>query len=277
MDTPVLHRLYRRIAPHWVRNGLERSLLEIERFSAPRSVTKPPGTRVLLLAPHPDDESIACGGTLHAYAEAGVPVRVSVLTDGCLGDPQLRALPEGDPERTRRERALAARRREEAIAAMRALGVAAHDFLDARDGSLAAAVGSVGERLARILREWRPDVVLVPFLSDRHPDHFAANRCLMDAAERLGAGECERLLCLGYESWSPLHANLYVDITPSLEAKRRAIRCHESQLAFNDYLQGVEGLNRYRAVSGLVKGTHAEAFFMASFPDYRRLFARMLL
>lgn len=277
MDTPVLHRIYRRMAPQWVRNGLERSLLEIERFGAPRCVATPPGTRVLLLAPHPDDESIACGGTLHAYSRAGVPVRVSILTDGRLGDPGLRALAEGDPARAGREEALAARREDEARSAMQVLGVARHDFLGGRDGSLAEAVPEIGAKLAAILAEWRPDIVMLPFVSDRHADHFAANRCLMEAADRMGAAWCEGVRCLAYESWSPLHANLYVDITASLEAKRRAIRCHESQLAFNDYLAGIEGLNRYRAITGCIGGTHAEAFFLAALPDYRRIYRRMLL
>ena len=48
-------------------------------------------------------------------------------------------------------------------------------------------------------------------------------------------------------------------------------------LWFNDYLGGVEGLNRFRAVSGLVAGTYAEACFMAPQPAYKRLYARMLL
>ncbi|HET9652232.1 MAG TPA: PIG-L family deacetylase [Usitatibacter sp.] len=160
--------------------------------------------------------------------------------------------------------------------ALRVLGVERHDFLDARDGSLADAVPATGERLAAILAQWQPDVVMLPFMSDRHADHFAANRCLVDAAARLGTA-CDRLECMAYESWSPLHANLYVDITPSVEAKRQAIRCHASQLAFEDYVAAIEGLNRYRAMAGRVRGTHAEAFFVAAFPDYRRLLARMPL
>jgi N-acetylglucosamine malate deacetylase 1 len=276
MSARLLHRLYRHVAPRWVKSGVEESLLEIERFEAPRCVTTPPGSRVLVLAPHPDDESIACGGTLSAYSRLGVPVRVAVLTDGRLGDPELRALAQGEA-RARREEALAARRHAEALAAMQVLGIMHHDFLDARDGSLCDAVPEIGARLAAVISDWRPDVVMLPFVSDRHVDHFAANRCLMDAAGRMGLGWAEGVQCLAYESWSPLHANLYVDVSESMDAKRRAIRCHESQLLFNDYLGGVEGLNRFRAVSGMVAGTYAEAFFMAPLPAYRRLYARMLL
>lgn len=277
MRTLLLRKLYHRLAPRWIRNGLERSLLEIERFDAPRCVTTPPGSRVLVLAPHPDDESLGCGGTLHAYSRAGVPVRVVVLTDGRLGDPALRELREGDPKRVRGELALSERRRAEALAAMRELGIAHHDFLGARDGSLTEAVPDVAARLAAVISEWRPDIVMLPFVSDRHADHFAANRCLMDAAARLGRGWGAEVRCLGYETWSPVHANLYVDVTASMDAKRRAIRCHESQLAVIDYLGGMEAMNRYRAITGMVPGTHAEAFFMAPLEDYRRIYARMLL
>ena len=124
---------------------------------------------------------------------------------------------------------------------------------------------------------FRPDVVLLPFLTDRHADHFAANRCLMNAAQRLGPGWIDGIECLGCEIWSPIYANLTIDISAWIDAKRRAVACHASQLRDADYWAGVEGLNRYRAVSALTGGTHAEAFFRAPLETYRRLYQQMLL
>jgi len=83
--------------------------------------------------------------------------------------------------------------------------------------------------------------------------------------------------CLGYETWSPIYANVYVDISSTVDCKLRALNCHESQLPFADFHAGVEGLNRYRAVTGMTGGTHAEAFFLAPLSTYRRLYHNLLL
>ncbi len=277
MRERLLHGLVRHLAPHWVKNRLNRALVDLERFHPCVTVSVPPGRRPLILAPHPDDESIACGGTIGHYVRAGAAVRVVFLTDGRLGDPVLHRLPRDSPERHRREDTLAVRRQDEARAALSVLGVSQFDFLAARDGELSEAVGEVGAKLATIMAQAQPDVVLLPFITDRHPDHFAANRCLMDAVQRLGAGSEDGIECLGYELWSPLYANLLVDISPCMDLKRRAVACHASQLKSDDYMDGIEGLNRYRAVAGQVQGKYAEAYFRAPLATYRRLYQESLV
>ena len=277
MTRNIVHRIYGLAFPRWIKNALERSVIEIERFNQPRVMELPPGQRVLVLAPHPDDESIGCGGTVRKYVEAGCPVCVAVLTDGRQGDPTVRQLAPNDPRRLREEGELAVRRKAEANAALDVLGVEHRYFLEATDGSLRSQVDPVATRLAEILSEWRPDTVLLPFLTDRHADHFATNRCFIESVSRIGADWPESLNCLGYETWSPVYANVYIDISKTMECKRRAISCHESQLRFSNFLAGVEGLNRFRAVSGLIAGTYAEAFFLALLPDYRRLYHKLLL
>lgn len=277
MTRKIAHRIYSLAFPRWIKNALERSIIELEKFDHPRTMELPPGRRVLVLAPHPDDESIGCGGTVRKYVESGSSVCVAVLTDGRQGDPVLRQLDANDPERLRKEDELAARRKCEANAALDVLGVEHRHFLDAIDGSLRSQVEPVATRLAEILSEWRPDTILLPFLTDRHADHFAANRCFIESVRMIHADWPESLNCLGYETWSPVYANVYVDISTTIECKRRAIGCHQSQLEFNNFLAGVEGLNRFRAVSGLTGGTYAEAFFLTLLPTYRQLYHKLLL
>lgn len=277
MKRDFAHRVYGLLFPRWIKNALERSIVELERFHPPRIVELPPGERVLLLAPHPDDETIGCGGTLRKYVDAGARVRVVILTDGRQGDPKLRRLAEGDPSRLRMEADLAARRRLEALAALDILGVEEREFLEARDGELSEAAGPVISKLARTLSQWRPDIVLLPFVTDRHVDHFAANRCFLEAIAQLKAGWTATLQCLGYEIWSPIYANLYVDITATIDWKLRALNCYQSQLEYKDFAAGVGGLNRFRAISGLVAGPYAEAFFLAPLPTYQRLYRSLLL
>jgi len=273
---PWLRRAVRHLAPTWVRNALERSIVELERFHPPRVVERPPGQRILVLAPHPDDESIGCGGTIARWVGAGAAVRVVVLTDGRQGDPEMKRRPSGDPVRREAETALARTRREEVLAALAVLGVAEHDLLALPDGALTDSVAAAAPRIADILAGWRPDLVALPFLTDRHADHFATNRCLMAALDEAQAAGHAGFDCLGYEIWSPIYANLYVDVSDAMERKRAAIRCHASQLEHGDLLAGVEGLNRYRAVSGMTGGEHAEAFFLAPLETYRALYRKLL-
>lgn len=268
-------RMLRRVVPRAMRNALDRAIVDLERYHPPQVAADPPGIRPLVLAPHPDDESIGCGGTLALYARLGVPVQVVFMTDGRLGDPALRRLPVRSPRRETLEAALVERRMAEARAALQALGATGGHFLGAPDGALGLAVDQVAPRLADLLRELRPDVVLLPFVTDRHADHAATGRCLLVAARQLGPGWGDAVDCLGYEVWSPIYANLAIDISQVMNVKRRAIACHASQLQDADFLAGVEGLNRYRAVSGMVGGEYAEAFFRAPFPLFRTLHERL--
>ena len=271
----LVERMLRRMAPRTMRNALDRAIVDLERYHPPRVSADPPGSRPLVLAPHPDDESIGCGGTLVRYAMLGVPVQVVFMTDGRLGDPALRHLPARSAQREMLEAALVERRTAEARAALQVLGAGEGHFLGAPDGALGQAVDQVAPRLAELLRELQPDVVLLPFVTDRHADHAATCRCLLAAAKQLGPAWGDAIDCLGYEVWSPIYANLSIDISTVMDAKRRAIACHASQLQDEDFLAGVEGLNRYRAVSGMVGGEYAEAFFRASLPLFRTLHERL--
>lgn len=277
MSRRFLYRIYRRLFPNWIKNPLERSIMELERFHPSTVLERPPGTRVLVLAPHPDDETVGCGGTLRKYVDAGARVRVVVMTDGRQGNDEIRRLAENDPNRRRREDELTALRRQEALAALDVLGIEEREFLDARDGELRASTAIVAPKLARSLSQWRPDVVLLPFVTDRHRDHFATNCCFVDAIEQLDSGWTKSLQCVAYEVWSPIYANVYVDITATMDYKRRALNCYQSQIAELDFAGGVESLNRFRAISGMVGGEYAEAFFVAPLPIYQRLYRNLLL
>lgn len=277
MGQTFLHRIIRLLSPGWVKNALNLALVDLERFHPPQKLDLPPGRRVLVLAPHADDESIGCGGTLRKYVESGAQVFVVVLTDGRQGNPMLRKLPAHDPSRAALEEALVARRKQEALAAFETLGILESVFLDVHDGQLDRNIAATSQQIAALIDEWKPDIVALPFLTDRHADHFATNRCFIEASNLLASPQKDALLCLGYEVWSPIYSNLLIDISAYIKQKRNAVLCYQSQLEFDAYLDGIEGLNRYRAVSGLTGGEFAEAFFLAPLVIYRRLYHKLLL
>ena len=241
----------------------------LPRLVAPALIERPRARRVLVFAPHADDESIGCGGTLAKLAAGGASLCVAVLTDGSQGDRELRRLSPGSAQRAAAERHLSKRRMREAEAAARILGVGRIEFLGEPDGLLRGRDPQLLGRLAAIAADFRPDLLMLPFFGDRHADHLAANDSAMALHE---GGALRNLNCCGYEIWSPLHANVVVDISAQAATKRRAIEQYASQRQGVDYAGAAFGINRYRAVSAMTGGELAEAFYLASIDRYRSLF-----
>ena len=132
---------------------------------AGRLATPPPEiAAAVVVAPHPDDEVLGCGGTIAELRRRGCRVRVVVLTDGTASQRGL-----ADPGELR------ARRADEAVAAARVLGVEEVELLGFADGSLGANVDDAALLLGRHLHEVAPSDVFVSWRGDPHPDHAAAS------------------------------------------------------------------------------------------------------
>lgn len=128
-------------------------------------------TNILVVFPHPDDETVTCGGVIRRFADAGARVTLLLLTGGERGTPT------GAPDR-----ALRTTRRGEADRAAHILGmtrVIHHDF---GDGQLREQRGQVMGALARTISEIRPDLILTYDLAglDGHPDHVACSAMLTE-------------------------------------------------------------------------------------------------
>jgi N-acetylglucosamine malate deacetylase 1 len=218
---------------------------------------------IAVLAPHMDDEVLGCGGTIARHVQAGAQVTVVFLTDGRLGAQADAAL--SAQQRDRKQRELTEIRKQEAQRAGKILGVQTIVFLDAQDMHLRAETVIV-QRLRDILQAQRPSLVYLPFPLERHPDHRATSDVLLAAI----TGTALDFECRGYEVWTPLFPNMVVKIDVTLEIKRNALACYQSQLAHTDYLHSGIGLNAYRAAS--VSGSRfAEVFYAAPIAEYRRL------
>jgi LmbE family N-acetylglucosaminyl deacetylase len=207
------------------------------------------GRSCLVLAPHPDDETLGCGATIALKRANGTPVRVVVAADGRTSHPPSLV----DPDE------LARRRAEEVAAACRILGVAASDLvqlgfedqsLDAREDEL---VGAIAEQLDAVA----PDEVRLPSTRDWHPDH----RALGLALRRALSGRKRRPAVFEHPVWLWVHGPWEADpggpwaprnpvafarglLRPSawsraqlvstaglLDQKRRALLAHHTQTA----------------------------------------------
>ena len=186
---------------------------------------------VLILAPHPDDESLGCGGLIAQACAAGHEVHVAILTDGTMSHPNSRAFPASR---------LQALREAEATEALATLGLPPGRtlFLGYRDAAAprwGKPLRDAGDRLAAVLRDRRVGTVIASWRHDPHCDHLAAHRIAARACRLAGA----RHLSYAVWGWTLPPARVLprtpvrgwrLDVTPSLAVKRRAIDCHRSQM-----------------------------------------------
>lgn len=257
----VLRRCRRRLERYLRAQGVLRTVKH-----KPALVWEPGGGNVLVLAPHMDDETIGCGGTLVKHARRGAHVTVLFLTDGRGGSNALRELA-GD-ERRSRERELVELRKHEARLALDVLGVREAVFLEVPEATLDS-TRAIDGRLRDIVRRVGPDLVYVPSFFEDQPDHAATARILVDATRDPEFG----FECCAYEVWSPLWPNCLVQIDDAIAEKRRALEQYRSQLVDKDYLHTALGLNAYRSAALLRRGpAYAEAFLRTSLADHRRLY-----
>jgi LmbE family N-acetylglucosaminyl deacetylase len=256
----MLKRLSRAARPYLKSSGL----LQVSGvYNRSALVWEPGAERVVVLAPHMDDETIGCGGTLALHAQRGAKVTVVFLTDGRNGSSNLATLPR--EQREEAQRWLVEARKQEARSALAELGIEDMQFLDAEDGSLQADQRAA-HRLRAILSERQPHLVYLPFYLEEHADHRAVSKILLDAVE----GTQLQFQCIGYEVWTPLFPNCLVRIDSTMPLKKAALSKYVSQLAEADYLHACVGLNAHRS-AGLLdsRNGYAEAFHISSLAEYR--------
>lgn len=216
--------------------------------------------RALVIAPHPDDESLGCGGTMALLADRGTAVTTLTVTDGDATRGS--DLPQEEIGRLRRAEA------------QRAAAVvdAESRFLGLPDGDLAAHPHELTSGIRKALSEVEPDAVFAPWLLDHGSDHRAVSSALAAALD--GTGDDPRPEVWGYEVWSPLVPNRAIEITSVIDRKREAVACHETAKGALD-LDAWEGLARYRSLQTLGGRGWVEAFLALTPAQYRDLAAEL--
>jgi N-acetylglucosamine malate deacetylase 1 len=178
---------------------------------------------ILAFGAHPDDVELGCAGTMIKMASKGYATGIADLTAGELGT-------RGDSET----------RIKEAAAASEIMGVKIRENLGMKDGYFEL-TESNKLAVARVIRKYRPEVVLCNAVSDRHPDHGRASRLVSDACFLAGLRRVElKEDGKDLEPWRPkvvyhyiqdryMKPDIIVDISGFMELKMKAVLAFTSQ------------------------------------------------
>lgn len=219
--------------------------------------------RILVVAPHPDDETLGAGGTIARYADEGHDVFVLIVS-GHLPPLYTR----DQYERTATE----------ARAAFNVLGVRASRFLEIPATHIGdQPISVLNGHIRGVVEEFGPHVVLGPF-PDRHIDHRLIFDAVMVATRPVGAGHRVEMLA-AYETLSETHWNAphieptfsptwISDISAHLPRKMEALRCYVSQVpAFPGArsIEAAEALAKFRGTQvGFAAGEAFQVIRMLS-------------
>ncbi len=183
--------------------------------------------RLLIIGAHPDDADYAAGGTAALYRAAGHVVKMVSLTNGAAGH-HLHPGPE-----------TARRRRAEAAAAGAVIG-ATYDVLDTPDGTLQPTLENRAQ-VIRLIRSFRPDLVLTHRPNDYHPDHRYTSQLVQDAAylvtvpavvpdaPHLARDPVIAYLPDDFQKPYPFSPSVVVDVGGVVEQIAAMLHCHTSQ------------------------------------------------
>lgn len=219
---------------------------------------------ILAIGAHPDDVELGCGGTIAKLITEGKTCAIIDLTRGELGT-----------------RGTDVTRKEEAENAMKILGVSARENLEMKDGFLENSE-QYQMRIVKMIRKYKPEIVLANATDDRHPDHAKAAKLVSDACFLSGLRKIETIDDVGsqevwrpkqifhYIQWKHIQPDFVMDISDYMQTKLDACLAYKTQfydptstdpvtpIATKDFLESLT----YRAQDlGRLSGvTYAEGF-----------------
>ncbi len=192
--------------------------------------------KILILSPHQDDEVLGCGCFIQKGIEQGNEIKCVFMTDGSKSSEDM------DKE------TLIKKRKIEALKVADILKMGTPEFLDITDGELEHDDTMASYNLARIIAEFQPGVIILPYFLDGHKDHSGVSGIFIKAASLV---EYKGKL-FAYEINSPISVygiTHYADCTGYVDGKKEAVKIYESQT------MSFESIFLMNKLNGILTGT----------------------
>lgn len=199
--------------------------------------------RVIIMAPHPDDEILGCGGVMALFKSKKIEIHVILFTDG---------------EKGGRQKNIRKLRRAEFVGACDVMGVDYMYFMNGSDGFLKYETELLTEKVKNLINKIRPQYIFMPYIFDMSDDHKAVAEMTINAVEH-------DIPLLMYEVWTPImYPDYYIDVTKYYEQKQQAIKEYKSQEKRYSIAEKTESINRMRSVLSM----HRRSKYMECFRKF---------
>lgn len=212
--------------------------------------------RILVVAPHPDDEILGCGGIIKKYADSGNLIYVLVITRGTpkmYTDDKIQNV------------------RNEALESHKILGVTQTKFFDFHAPELdITSNAAISIQIAAVMKEWQITDLYLPHRGDIHHDHGVVFNAGLVAARPVGNYTVKNIFCyetLSETEWAPPFGDdafiptHFVNVKEEMASKLEAMQCFKSQVRpfpSTRSLETIEALAKFRGAT--VGFERAEAF-----------------
>ena len=215
-----------------------------KRSIYPKRIECPKKKRIIVLAPHPDDEVFGPGGTL--FLSKKCFIKIIYLTSG----------------RDEKEKII----REDEANKLCDYYKFQRVFLGHHQGFVTIDT-KIKNKVEKIIKDFRADIVFTPFLTDDHQDHQNINKLFLDFKIKRNI----KVWC--YQIYSQLKGNFYVNITDCHKQKRRMIKFYKSEMRIRNWESFIMSQNvihsRYMPKSPEVR--FAEMYFISDIKFYKKL------
>lgn len=218
--------------------------------------------KVLVIAAHPDDEILGCGGTIAKHCLAGDEVNIAIMAEG-LTSRDIKA----NRDIYKEEIKLLHENTEKAMKILEAKNVDFFNFPDNRMDS--ADILDVIKKIESLVEKYTPNIVYTHYMHDLNIDHQITSRAVITACRSL-PGQCVRQLLffevLSSTEWQIPYSfspNWFVNVEDTFEKKLDALKCYDSEMRQYPHSRSYEGVNllaRYRGMN--VGCLFAEAFYL---------------
>ena len=190
-------------------------------------------SNILFFGSHPDDVELSCGGTVLKYTSSGAGVRIIDLTQGELST-----------------RGSVSLRKKESACAAKVLGISGREGLCIKDGNIENSVSN-RQKVIRVIRKYKPEIIFLPYPSDRHPDHINASVLIRESSFYSGLEKITTKLngakqnqhrptkLIYFMQTYLFEPSFIVDISATFEKKMQAVKCYGSQF-YNRKSKGPE-------------------------------------
>ena len=230
-------------------------------FSVDVAVSLPQGP-ALIIAPHPDDETIGCGGMITRFCMQGRNVHVVIVTDGSSSTQSDVITPEK----------LAAIRRQESLSALKVLGLSHENvfFLGYQDNQISHNILAISQAIAEHIAQLSPALIFTPHDFDEHPDHRVMASIIGELQDREGISARILQYPVWYKTLSWPYGMLRCLLTPAV------YRCCRMLELGSLHATKAEALLQYRSQFENLTGEASWSFFSAAsrkrFGDTMELF-----